>query len=553
MARRTDNAAEISRIARERFGYERLRSGQEEAIRLVLSGHDTLAIMPTGSGKSAIYQIAGVLLDGPTVVISPLIALQKDQVESIQAQEQLPEAAVLNSTLRAGERRETLQKLDGGELEFLFLSPEQLANPGTFARLMEKKPSLFVVDEAHCMSEWGHDFRPEYCRLAAAIEALGSPRIIALTATASPAVREDIVSRLNMKDPRVVVFGFDRPNIWLGVETCPDQEVKDRLLLDRVRDMEKPMIVYVGTHRHADEIAQRFKEDHIKAECYHGGMKKPDRDAAQEEFMGGKIDVMVATNAFGMGVDKSDVRTIIHYDISESIDSFYQEVGRAGRDGKPARALLLYRAQDVGMRRSQAAGGKLNEDQVEEVAEALSGRRSPVDAGEVQAETDLSQGKVKQAINRLEEIGAVKVLPGGQVLAASAEIDAGAVAEEAVHENEMYRDYRRGRVELMKDYAQTHDCRRRYILNYFGERFTDPCGYCDNCETGVVQEQQVENASVAFAIKSRVLHKKYGQGIVMGYEGNKIVVQFDTAGSRSLVTDYVLEHKLLRSVPHPGD
>jgi ATP-dependent DNA helicase RecQ len=553
MARRTDNAAEISRIARERFGYERLRSGQEEAIRLVLSGHDTLAIMPTGSGKSAIYQIAGVLLDGPTVVISPLIALQKDQVESIQAQEQLPEAAVLNSTLRAGERRETLQKLDGGELEFLFLSPEQLANPGTFARLMEKKPSLFVVDEAHCMSEWGHDFRPEYCRLAAAIEALGSPRIIALTATASPAVREDIVSRLNMKDPRVVVFGFDRPNIWLGVETCPDQEVKDRLLLDRVRDMEKPMIVYVGTHRHADEIAQRFKEDHIKTECYHGGMKKPDRDAAQEEFMGGKIDVMVATNAFGMGVDKSDVRTIIHYDISESIDSFYQEVGRAGRDGKPARALLLYRAQDVGMRRSQAAGGKLNEDQVEEVAEALSGRRSPVDAGEVQAETDLSQGKVKQAINRLEEIGAVKVLPGGQVLAASAEIDAGAVAEEAVHENEMYRDYRRGRVELMKDYAQTHDCRRRYILNYFGERFTDPCGYCDNCETGVVQQQQVENASVAFAIKSRVLHKKYGQGIVMGYEGNKIVVQFDTAGSRSLVTDYVLEHKLLRSVPNPGD
>jgi ATP-dependent DNA helicase RecQ len=547
VAKGSADAKKIRQIARQRFGYDALRSGQEEAIRLALDGHDVLSVMPTGSGKSAIYQIAALLIDGSTVVISPLIALQKDQVGSIESQE-LAEAAVLNSTLKVSERRETLERLEGGELEFLFLSPEQLANEETFNYLKENKPSLFVVDEAHCISEWGHDFRPEYCRLGAAIEALGSPRVIALTATASPAVREEIVERLNMRSPQTVVWGFDRPNIWLGVETCPDESTKDRVLLDRVRDMEKPAIVYVGTHRHAEETAKRLQDEKINAAFYHGGMKKADRDAAQDAFMSGKTDVIVATNAFGMGVDKADVRTIIHYDISESTDEYYQEVGRAGRDGKPSRAILLYRPEDVGMRRAQAAGGKLSESQVEQVVEAVSDRRTPVDPKDVQEATDLPQGKVKQAINRLEEVGAVKVLPGGEVLPAKRKIDAAEVAEEVVHEHEMYRKFRVGRVELMKDYAETRDCRRRYILNYFGEPFPDPCGHCDNCETGAVEKQDAQNARVPFPLKSRVNHKKYGEGIVMAYEADKIVVLFDTEGSKSLVTDFVLQHDLLAPI-----
>jgi ATP-dependent DNA helicase RecQ len=541
------DAKKIRQIARQRFGYDALRSGQEEAIRLALDGHDVLSVMPTGSGKSAIYQIAALLIDGPTVVISPLIALQKDQVGSIETQE-LPEAAVLNSTLKVSERRQTLERLEGGKLEFLFLSPEQLANEETFNHLKANKPSLFVVDEAHCVSEWGHDFRPEYCRLGTAIDALGHPRVIALTATASPAVREEIVERLNMRNPRTVVWGFDRPNIWLGVETCPDESTKNRVLLDRVRDMEKPAIVYVATHRHAEEIAQRLRDENINAASYHGGMKKADRDAAQDAFMAGRTDVIVATNAFGMGVDKADVRTIIHYDISESIDEYYQEVGRAGRDGKPSRAILLYRPEDVGMRRAQAAGGKLSETQVEQVVEAVSDRRTPVDAKDLHEATDLPRGKVKQAISRLEDVGAVKILPGGEVLPAKRKIDATEVAEEVVHDHEMYRKFRVGRVELMKDYAQTRDCRRRYILNYFGEPFPDPCGHCDSCETGTVEKQDVQNARVPFPLKSRVNHKKYGEGIVMAYETDKIVVLFDTEGSKSLVTDFVLEHDLLTRI-----
>ncbi len=345
---------DIQRVATRHLGYEELRPGQLEGARSIVGGRDTLAVMSTGSGKSAIYQIAGLLLDGPTIVVSPLIALQEDQMESVEEREDdRLQAATLNSTLTAAEREQVFEELRAGELEFVLLAPEQLASSETVARLREATPSLFVVDEAHCVSQWGHDFRPDYLRLGEAREALGDPPLLALTATAAPPVREEIVARLGMRDPEVIVKGFDRPNIWLGVRAFHDAERKTSALLDAVEAAEGPGIVYAATQRGAEDLAAALADRGVRAAAYHGGMRPRRREQTQEAFMGddGDVDVMVATIAFGMGVDKPDVRFVFHHDISESVDAYYQELGRAGRNGEPARALLFYRPQDVGRRR----------------------------------------------------------------------------------------------------------------------------------------------------------------------------------------------------------
>ena len=550
MAKKTGgvDAAEIRRVAREKFGYESLRPGQEHVIKLVLDKRDTLSVMPTGSGKSAIYQICGLKIGGPTVVVSPLIALQKDQVEYIRDQD-LAAAAVVNSMQRVGERRAAFEKLEDGELEYLFLAPEQFANEETMEKLKATKPSLFVVDEAHCISEWGHNFRPEYARLGGVIEALGRPTILALTATAAPKVREEIIERLGMRHPQVVVWGFDRPNIWMGVEACPDEETKRRVLLQRVKDEAKPAIVYVATQAHAEDLAADMVEAGIKTTFYHGGMKKAERDGAQDAFMGDKVDVVVATNAFGMGVDKPDVRTVIHYDISESADAYYQEIGRAGRDGEPARAILLYRPEDVGMRRAMAAGGRLTEQQVKDVAELVAGRDDTVSVKDLKEQADVPPGKVTAALGRLEDAGVVELLPGGEVAAVATRVDIDAVAEAAVREQEMHREYRQARVELMKDYAETKECRRRYLLNYFGEACGHcPCGNCDNCDAGLSEAEEEKQEGLPFPLKCRVKHGKYGEGTVMRYEDDKVVVLFEEEGVKSLVTNFVVENGLLERV-----
>jgi ATP-dependent DNA helicase RecQ len=393
--------ARVRKIARERFGYEALRKGQEGAIASVLEGRDTLAVMPTGSGKSAIYQIAGLLMDGPTVVVSPLIALQKDQLDTIEEQEVAP-AAVLNSVIPESERREAFEDLHR-DLEFLFLAPEQFNKQETIDRVKQAKPSLFVVDEAHCISEWGHDFRPDYLKLGAVIEALGHPTTLALTATANPSVREEITHRLGMRDPSVIVSGFDRPNIWMGVRTFPDEAAKRGALLAEVEQAEKPGIIYVSSRRNAEEIANELNARGIKAAYYHGGMRAKERGPTQNDFMSGESDVIVATSAFGMGVDKPNVRFVFHHDISDSLDSYYQEIGRAGRDGQPARAILFYRAQNLNIHRFFKGGGKVNAGEIGTVMAALAKHAEPAKPDDLRAETGLSKLKLARAIARLEE------------------------------------------------------------------------------------------------------------------------------------------------------
>ena len=531
----------VGRIARAKLGYEQLRPGQEEAIAAVLAGHDTLAVMPTGSGKSAIYQIAGAIIPGVTVVVSPLIALQQDQVEAI-AEMDAGGAALLNSALLAAEREEALDEFAQGATEFLFLAPEQFANEETFARVQASEPSLFVVDEAHCISEWGHDFRPEYLRLGAVIEALAHPRVLALTATASPPVRREIVERLGMREPRIDVRGFDRPNIRLAVEGFAEEEDKREALIARVVDAPKPGIVYAATRKHAEELAAALVEQGVNGVAYHAGMAAGERTCIQEAFMSDVVDVIVATTAFGMGVDKLNVRFVYHLDVSESVDAYYQEIGRAGRDCEPAEAILFYRPEDLNLRRFLAGSGQVDAEQMTRVAEAVRDATEPMQVEEIGDETDLSQTKVMIALNRLEEVGAVDMMPSGTVVA-TVNGDAADAAEEAAEAQENLRKFARSRIEMMRGYSDMTNCRREYILNYFGEAYTPPCDNCDNCLAGLSGAKPP--STQPFPIDSQVVHQAWGPGLVMRYAGDTMVVLFDSVGYRTLAVDVVMERGLL--------
>ncbi len=539
----TAHTRHMRRIARDDFGFEQLRPEQEQAIHALLEGCDTLAVMPTGSGKSAIYQIAGMMLPGPTVVVSPLIALQQDQVEKLDHLDLA--SSQINSTMGVVRRREAFQRLAERSLKFLLMAPEQFANEETLEKLRAARPSLFVIDEAHCISQWGDDFRPEYHRLGAVIESLGHPVVLALTATASPLVRDDIVEQLGMRTPHLLVQGFDRPNIWLGVESFHEESVKRQQLLERVRQAAKPGIVYVATRKHAEELATELEQEGVRAAPYHAGMKPAEREATQQAFMADELEVIVATIAFGLGVDKPNVRFVYHYDISDSVDAYYQEIGRAGRDGEPATAILFYRSEDLALHQFFAGGGQVDAEQVEQVVEMVQGHQGPIDTQELQEHTDLSQAKVITAVSRLEEIGAVKTLPGGEVADLALPAELGELAEQAIDVEKHHRQADRSRIEMMHDYAELGNCQRGYLLNYFGEMHDGQCGHCDNCDAGIVAEQVDEHP---YAMHSRVKHASLGEGQVQRYDEDKMVVLFDDVGYKTLLVDFVVESGALQAV-----
>ncbi|MDT7549536.1 MAG: ATP-dependent helicase RecQ [Actinomycetota bacterium] len=508
-----------------------------------MAGHDTLVVMPTGSGKSAVYQVPALLLDGPTVVVSPLIALQRDQVAALTERLGVGEAVQANSSLSARAREEAFAALAAGDVEFFFLAPEQLGKPDVLGAIAEARPSLFVIDEAHCISSWGHDFRPDYLRLAQAIEAVGSPRVLALTATASPPVREEIVTRLRMRDPVQVVRGFDRPNVRLTVEAFREEQQKREAVVLRAMGEAKPGIVYTATRKSAEAYAAALSEYGMSAAAYHAGMRAGDRSFVQDGFLDGSIDVVVATTAFGMGIDKADVRFVLHAEVADSIDSYYQEVGRAGRDGEPADAVLFYRPEDLGLRKFFASGSP-DQTSLQKVATLVQHADGPVEPTELADEMEVSATRLAGLVNLLEQAGAVEVRADGVIDAGDDAPEPAQAAELAAEVAESHRRVEKSRIEMMRGYAETTGCRRQYLLAYFGEAYDEQCGNCDTCEAGTASEQP-DAAESPYALQSRVAHATWGEGVVMRYEGDRIVVLFEDVGYRTLSLQAVQERGLL--------
>jgi ATP-dependent DNA helicase RecQ len=580
--------------ARRVFGWERLRPAQLAAMKAVMKRRDVIAVMPTGAGKSAIYQVPAALLGGPVVVVSPLIALQRDQMQGLLGSGALRAAAV-NSAQRRSDNDTAWDRISASSIDVVFLAPEQLAKDDVLDRLAAARPRLLVVDEAHCVSAWGHDFRPDYLRLRHARERLGNPPVLALTASAAAPVRRDVAERLGMKDPVEIVAGFDRPNIGLEVAAFQDEALKDRFVVERAAVEEKPGIVYAATRRAADTVAKELSGLGLAAESYHAGRTAADRGDVQDRFLAGELDVVVATSAFGMGIDKADVRFVLHASVPGSLDAYYQEIGRAGRDGAPARAILAYRQKDLGLQRFFAAGAP-DADALGRVAERLRKEGGPLGATVLRADCDLTATRLSAVLNLLEEAGAVRTARDGSRWTGAAAADdqdaVDAAVEAALAVDATHRKLEQSRVEMMRGYAETVDCRRRFLLGYFGETVTAPCGACDNCTgrtSGAldgpgVRDGRADAVETPAATRGRrmrirrdrsgggapateqapaggpshpyqpgvrVRHEQWGDGEVMSEGDGKLTVLFTSVGYRTLSLAVVTEKHLLAHLPEP--
>ncbi len=528
----------LRRAARQNFGWRSLRDGQLAAMRTVLRGRDALVILSTGAGKSAIYQVPATLLSGPTVVVSPLLALQQDQLAGLA--ERGHEAVRVSSAETPAQRRAALDALAAGSARFLFITPEQLTQAEILAEVRKARPALVAVDEAHCVSSWGHDFRPDYLQLGHVIRELGRPPVVALTATASPPVREDIARWLGLRRPRLVMAGLDRPNLFLTAVHCPTDEHRWQRLLAVLSQMPRPGIVYTPTRKGAEELAARLSREGHAAAAYHGGMAAGERTRRHEEFLAGRVPVMVATSAFGMGIDKSDIRWVIHVALPDSPDSYLQEIGRAGRDGEPAQAVLLYRAEDIALQR-YFTGGAPNQEELAKLAAALR-EEEPASRTELGNRTGLGPRKLPQLLALLEHVGAAHTVHRGQWAAPRYAPAPDEAARLALDEAERHQRLQRSRIDMMRGLAETTGCRTQALLAYFGEHLARPCKHCDNCAAGSARPAQ---AAGPYPLHSQVRHASWGQGTVMRYEDDRMVVLFDDVGYKTLSVAVVQEQGLL--------
>jgi ATP-dependent DNA helicase RecQ len=529
--------ASIDSTLRERFGLTEFRAGQREAIEAVLEGRDGLVIMPTGSGKSLIYQLPALLLPGLTVVVSPLIALMKDQTDKMD--ELGVDARTINSSLTDREQSEQAEAVEAGEGKILYLTPERFRDRDFFEILLSRRVSLFVVDEAHCISQWGHDFRPDYMMLGSIAERLGRPPILALTATAPPEVQEDIAHQMGMVDPFRVVGELIRPNLFLEVLPAVNEEVKDDALERILRETEGSGIVYTATVREAERLHAALAERWPVA-LYHGKRTSKQRKEAQDEWSAGRVKAVIATNAFGLGIDKADIRFVVHYHFPGSLEAYYQEAGRAGRDGERARCVLLYREEDRAIQ-GYFLGGKYPDigeaAQVARVVNALPlGERCPL--AEIAAAADIPRRKSRIVLTLLKRRGMVREHRGGVWERLTDDVTQTDLSRE-LHDYEERRRMDREKLETMIRYCRTAQCRTRVILEYFGQDSMEDyrCGHCDNDRAAAesppllaVLPDAAPPPPEPLRAGAEVTHGTYGRGIVMALDGDRAEVDFGGHG-----------------------
>ncbi len=519
----------------QHFSFGNFREGQADVIRAVLEGSDVVVVMPTGGGKSLCYQLPALMFPGVTLVVSPLIALMKDQVDALNAR-QIP-ATVINSSLSFDQQMSRMRAMADGQFRLVYVAPERFRNERFIEALKDVKVSLFAVDEAHCISQWGHDFRPDYLRLRAAAEALtdGSkrPQIIALTATATPKVREDISAQLGLKKPASFIAGFDRPNLALRIVQCKSDKERIARAAQIIERSDGTGIIYTSTRKAVEEATDQLQKLDLKVVGYHAGLSEKQRSTAQDRFMSGEVQAIVATNAFGMGVDKRDLRFVTHYNLPGSIEAYYQEVGRAGRDGLPSVCTLLFNYIDTRTHEFFIDGNYPEPDLIREVYDCLKGvdrEVAELTAREIAPRIGVkNEMAINSALVFLEKAGHIEKTPGvtgirllDRVSRLALRIDWNDLAKRRAADERKLRD--------MVNYAYHEECLRQFILRYFGDRKPPANCRCSNCQP------QMKWKEIEEAVEER--HDRINK--------NKASVQpIEASGPRQLTDE---EHLVVRKI-----